>query len=390
MKTLILTLYLAIALCSCAATHRKAVPVELMSKAGVIGHPAVRDFADDFSPTLQASLIESFRQTRNSPQTTSEPTSLLALSGGGAYGAFGAGLMCGWAKAGTRPVFRLVTGVSTGALIAPYVFLGSAEDGALRRVYTTISTKDIYRDKWPFESLFGDGSMFNTNPFAELLIREIDDKKLVGIAAAHRQGRRLFMGTTNMDAGKLVIWDMGAIAASGGPGALELFRDVMRASSAIPVAFPSTRFDVEADGRNFKEIHSDGGVTAGVFLLGFAMHWREAELEAGMSPRPAQVFVIRNGQLRTSWRLSLSEGSPIQEPSTKGLIGAQIVGDLYRIHAVARREDISFQWACIPDDYEPRPRESFDPIEMNRMFELGFNSARDGYEWRTRPPGLRP
>lgn len=382
-----------ITLAGCATPPRHRVPNDLVARAQVIGFPGVRDFGDSFSPTLQASLVESIRQSRlpgsNQGVDDSGPREILALSGGGADGAFGAGLLCGWSAAGTRPTFALVTGISTGALIAPFAFVGSGADAALKRVYTTISTKDIYREKSMLEALISGDSLLDNRAMVELIAREVDEAMLSAIAGAHRRGRRLFVGTTNMDTGTFVIWDMGAIAASGRSDALDLFRAVMRASSAIPLAFPLVRFSVEADGQAFDEMHSDGGVTAQVFLNGFALELRQAEHEVGAAPRPARLYVIRNGQIASSWNLILQKNAGPPALTTKGLIGAAILGDLYRIYTIAGRQGIDFNLACIPGDYVPAARESFDRIEMNRLFDLAFEAARTGYRWKQLPPGLR-
>ena len=226
----------------CAAPHRDAVPKELADQAQLPGFPDVRDWGDRFSPALQRSLVQSIHQARAiHPQGVADESgavNVLALSGGGANGAFGAGFLCGWSASGHRPPFKLVTGISTGALQAPFAFLGSEYDETLRTAYTTITTKDVYRERSLLDILFNAESLADTRPLAQTIARQVDEKVLAAVAEAHARGRRLFVGTTNIDAGKLVIWDMGAIAASGQPGALDLFRRVMLASAAIPVAFP--------------------------------------------------------------------------------------------------------------------------------------------------------
>lgn len=381
-----------ITIVGCAAPARNRVPPELVASAEVVGFPGVRDFGDRFSSTLQASLVESFRQDRANSMNggnDSGPRNILALSGGGADGAFGAGLLCGWTAAGTRPTFAVVTGISTGALIAPFAFLGSDTDAALERVYTTISTEDIYREKSLLEVLLTGNSLLDNDAMAELIVREVHEAMLSAIGAAHRQGRRLFVGTTNMDTGTFVIWDMGAIAASGQAGALDLFRAVMLASSSIPVAFPLVQFPVETVGEVFDEMHGDGGVTSQVFLYGFTLNLRQAEREAGAATRPTRLYIVRNGQIASSWSLMLQKRADPGASHTKGLIGAAVLGDLYRMYTLALREQIEFNLAYIPDDYVPAGRESFDRIEMNRLYDLGFEAARNGYRWQQLPPGLR-
>jgi hypothetical protein len=378
----------------CATVTRQTVPKELISEATVLDMPEVRAWGDAYSPVLQRSLVESIRQARAlNPLGVIDATgavSVLALSGGGANGAFGAGLLRGWTEAGTRPPFKLVTGISTGALIAPFAFLGSAYDATLEDFYTTITTKDIYHERSYLSILFDQSAMVDTTPLRKIVAKQVDDKVLAAVAQAHQQGRRLFIGTTNMEAGKLVIWDMGAIAASGKPGALELFRQVMLASAAIPVAFPPVFIPVEAGGKRYEEMHVDGGTAAQVFFYGFTLNLEAAARELGIQNRvPIRLFIVRNGKLTVPWQLVSPSILPIADRSLNGLIGSQVVGDLYRIYVVAERDGIEFNLAYIPDDYDIGAQESFDQEAMKRLFQLGYTWAKAGYPWQTLPPGLQ-
>jgi hypothetical protein len=212
---------------------------------------------------------------------------------------------------------------------------------------------------------------------------------LAAVALAHRQGRRLFIGTTNMEAGKLVIWDMGAVATSGKPGALKLFRQVMLASASIPVAFPPVYFSVVADGKPYEEMHVDGGTATQVFFYGFTLDLHAAMQEAGIQRRtPARLYVIRNGKLTVPWQLMLPRILPIAERSLHGLLGAQVVGDLYRIYTITQRDGIEFNLAHIAEDYDIDAKESFDREAMNRLYQLGYEWARGGYPWQHLPPGM--
>jgi hypothetical protein len=370
------------------------VPKELISQATVVDMPNVRAWGDTYSTVLQRSLVDSIHQARAiDPRGVVDTTghaNVLALSGGGANGAFGAGLLNGWTAAGTRPVFKLVTGISTGALIAPFAFLGSDYDSTLREFYTTISTKDIYNERSYLAILFNPSSMVDTTPLQTILAKQVNEQVLAEVAQAHQRGRRLFIGTTNMEAGKLVIWDMGAIATSGKPGALELFRKVMLASASIPVAFPAVYIPVVADGKRYEEMHVDGGTATQVFFYGFTLDLQAAAQQAGLQGRtPVRLYVVRNGKLTVPWQLMLPSILPIAERSLNGLIGAQVVGDLYRIYTIAQRDGIEFNLAHIPEDYDIDAKESFDHEAMNRLYQLGYEWARAGYPWQHLPPGLR-
>ena len=196
-----------------------------------------------------------------------------------------------------------------------------------------------------------------------------------------------------MEAGKLVIWDMGAIAASGKPGSLELFRKIMLASAAIPVVFPPVYIDVEAGGQRHEEMYVDGGTATQVFFYGFTgfmLDLAAAQREVGVQNRGrVRLFIVRNGKLTIPWKLVSPHILPIADRSLNGLIGSQVVGDLYRIYTVAQRDGIEFNLAYIPDDYDIGAQESFDTEAMKRLFQLGYDWARAGYPWQKLPPGLR-
>ncbi len=194
------------------------------------------------------------------------PANFLAISGGGENGAYGAGLLCGWTEAGTRPEFKLVTGISTGALTAPFAFLGPAYDQQLKDVYTTITAKDVLEERGIFAAIWND-AMADNAPLQNLVAKYVDADLLAAIAAEHRKGRNLLVGTTNLDARRGVVWDIGKIAEYGTPEALELVRKILIASAAIPGAFPPMMFDVEANGTKYQEMHVDGGANCPAFRL---------------------------------------------------------------------------------------------------------------------------
>jgi Patatin-like phospholipase len=214
---------------SAASQTRSPYTESDLESAVPMGIPNVRTWADAPLSVLQP-------QVSHLPALESaNEFSVLALSGGGEHGAFGAGLLNGWSESGRRPTFSMVTGISTGALMAPFAFLGSAYDQRLKALYTEMSFRGILSGN-PVIGLFGEG-LYNTHPLQRLVAGQVDQTMLDDIAAAHRQGRRLFIVTTNLDAQRPVLWNMGAIAASGQPAALELFRKVLVASASIPGLF---------------------------------------------------------------------------------------------------------------------------------------------------------
>jgi hypothetical protein len=357
------------------------------------GMPGVRTWGDEFSPGFQKDMIESVHQEERSGLFKAGDTvSILAISGGGGDGAYGAGLLCGWTAAGDRPSFKLVTGVSTGALTAPFAFLGPAYDAKLKKVYTTISAKDIFKMKSLFGMIETDAISLN-DPLSKLTTEYVDEPMLKDIAAEHAKGRRLYIGTTALDAQRPVIWNMGAIAASGHPDAPELFRKIMIASAAVPVAFPPVYFEVEAGGKSYDEMHVDGGVANQVFLYRSVLDPLKGLKELGIERmrRKFRVYVLRNTQVKPDWQHVKPLLRSIAPRSVSSLIKAQGVGDIYRIFATARRDGFDFNLAVIPDEMETADRaDEFDNTVMNILFETGYKLARYGYRWLKEPPGLFP
>jgi hypothetical protein len=318
----------------------------------------------------------------------------LALSGGGAHGAFGAGMLCGWTERGDRPNFKVVTGISTGALQATPAFLGSDYDPLLRRFYTEITTADIYRKRSPLAAVVADATC-DTTPLRRLLDGAIDERVLAAVAAKHRAGHRLFIGTANMDANEFAIWDMGAIAASGRPDARRRYVDVLVASASVPVLFPPVYFDVEVDGRRCREMHCDGGAEAQVFLRGFMLDVEDALDGAGLTTGEVQgrLFVIRNGRPddRPGYAAIAPTALSIAEATIEKLFKVSTTASLYRMYVLADRYDVEFNLRFIPQEFDVGfPALEFDRAGMNRLFDLGYRLGRDSAEWDRHPPDIDP
>jgi hypothetical protein len=374
---------------------RHPLPEHLLDQAQVENLPGVRAWADASSESLEQSAKESMKQEMAANHGKLEPeANFLALSGGGGDGAFGAGILCGWTEAGTRPRFKLVTGISTGALIAPFAFLGPEYDAKLKEVYTTISDKDIYTGYGLVKLVLSLGiseGVASTEPLAELLERFIDENMLRAIAAEHHQGRRLLVGTTQLDAQRLVIWNMGAIAASYHPDALRLFRQVIRASFSVPVAFNPVYIKIKAAGQDYDEMHVDGGVKVQVMLYGDALNLFVSRERIGtQAPQPRKLYIIRNAQVSPEYEGIKRRLSLIGARAIVSLTKNQGVGDLYRIYLLAQRDEIDYNLAFIPADFKTKRASEFDSKYMNQEFELAYNLARSGYNWSKYPPGYEP
>lgn len=310
----------------------------------------------------------------------------IAISGGGANGAFGAGLICGWTETKTRPTFKIVTGISTGALTAPFVFAGPEYDHVLREVYTKTVTSDILKPRGLLSGMMSD-AMADTKPLWSTLSKYVDDKLLGVIAAEYRKGRFLVIGTTDLDARRAVLWNIGEIASSGSPKALETIRRIMIASAAIPGAFPPVFFDVEADGKKFQEMHVDGGAMTQVFLYPPSLKLREVAHAAGVD-RERRAYVIRNARLDPDWADTSRKLMPIAMRAIDSLLHTQGIGDLYRIYVNCQRDGIDYNLAYIPASFKLVSKEPFDPEYMTQLFQLGFDMAKKGYPWEKTPPAF--
>lgn len=318
---------------------------------------------------------------------------VLALSGGGANGAFGAGLLAGWSKHGSRPSFKIVTGVSTGSLLAVYAFLGPKYDRELERFYTTTTDADVLSMRSRLSSLFGD-SLADNAPLKATIARAIDDRVLDEVAREHRRGRRLYVSTTDLDGARVVAWDMGAIAASARPDRLQRFRDVLLASTSIPVVFPPVYFPVEVGGATYSQMHVDGGATANLLFAGFMIDVLRATEGSRFRPDARiDFYTVINGYLRPG---------PHSDPIAPDLLGIAVASNwitswaaqsslVVRLYHVVRRVGWEFHLAGIPREYEGElPSASFDPERMTRLFRYAEALAASGFPWQDHPPGMDP
>jgi hypothetical protein len=378
-------LLILVAGCSSMGT-RHPVPENSLSKAEVPGFPGVRTLVepartqpDQFDQLLGNAVA------RARDSDTNRPLTVLMISGGGARGAYGAGLLCGWTEAGNRPEFDIVTGISTGALIGPYAFLGPAYDQKLKTAYTTMPDKDIFEKHGLFEILFGTDSMASSAPLARSIYAQVDQPMVDAIATEYRKGRRFYVGTSDLDAQCLMVWDMGAIAASGRPDARKLFCDVLLASASIPVAFPPVLFKVEVGGTNYDEMHGDGGVTTQVFGAIFL----ERLMELSGHTNQGRFFVIRNENTASGWQAVKPRILPIAGRTVDTLIKTQGLGDLYRLFVVAQVTGIDYNLASIPESFDMKSNGQFDPAYMTALFDVGFKQGHDGSAWMKQPPSLK-
>ncbi len=314
------------------------------------------------------------------------PEISLALSGGGADGAYGAGYLNGWTARGDRPEFDVVTGISTGSIVGVFAFLGPEYDDKLKEAYTTYTTDQLFRTTI-FAGLTGGTALTDSRGYRKLIERYVDDALVAALAKRHEEGRTLLIGTTNIDAARPVVWNVTAIAASGHPKAKVLIQDVIQASSAIPAAFPPVLIPVvTADGKTYDEMHVDGGATQQVML--FSPDFPMKQIDEAMGVHfDRTLYIIINNKLTKPYEPVRPRLLSIAGTAASSLIGGAGAGDIYRIFAIAQRDEIDLNIIWIPTDFEAEPSEAFDPVYMNALYDLGYEHALAGNRWQPNPPG---
>jgi hypothetical protein len=384
--------YSILILSSCAnELFRNPVPPELEEVVEVADMSHVRAWGDSFEPAWQADVIQSIRD---------EPEGLfprgpngefqysgLSLSGGGEHGAFGAGFLKGWSASGSRPVFKIVTGISTGALIAPFALLGSEYDDTLEEVYTQVTADDIYLKKSILSALWRE-SLADNQPLRNMVEEYITDEIIDAIGVAHNNGQRLLIGTTNFDAQRAVIWSMGAVANSKHPDTYDLFRTIIVASAAIPVLFPPTFIEVEAEGEVYDEMHVDGGTMGQMVYYGSTIDWKAVLREVSGEREPVDnsvLYIIIDGEIDHHHDVVPRRLAPIAYRTIATMLKASALSSLYKMFLHAEVNGYDFKYVSLPKTYEPLDDTPYDPEEMRRMFRIGHKMGMEGDSWLSTP-----
>jgi hypothetical protein len=387
------SLVLILLVVGCAApTRLPPAAANLTDQTTVLGIANARFYPDTQVGALAQEALRGLDRERvANPQTVGPggrlpPANLLGISGGSDNGAFGAGLLVGWTAAGTRPEFKLVTGISTGSLIAPFAFLGPAYDPQLRAVYTGIQPDSIYETRSILTVLFSE-SFADTTPLFGLISRYVNEDMLAAIAREYAKGRLLLIGTTNLDDQRGVLWNIGAIAASGKPGAVELVRKLLLASAAVPGLFPPVIIDVELNGQHFQEMHVDGGAAAQMFLyppsLGLHLDARQTEVA-----RERHAYLIRNSRLDPEWASTDRRLFSIVGRAINTMIHYAGYNDAFRIYATAKSDGVDYNLAYIGADFTMEHEVPFAQAYMRALFDYGYQKAVHGYPWQKAPPIL--
>ena len=371
----LLAAFVALTLSGCVTwPDRLPATAQMQSEARVAGYGDIRIWQDADVAAWQA-WRSRFIEERSQNRDTNVPITMLAISSGSDKGAYSAGFLIGWSQTGERPKFDLVSGVSTGALIAPFAFLGPEYDHVIRDLYTGIDADDIYRSR-TLQGLLGGPTLADTGPLRKLIARHADTALLEAIAAEHRKGRRLLVQTTNLDAERGVVWDMGAIAASDRPDRLALFRRILLASASIPGFFPPVLIEVDAGGTSFKEMHVDGGTTSSLFALPPSVIFADSQ-RGGFDN--GQLVILYNGALEPSFRMTEPSAFAIMERALSASIKEADRRSLRQLRAFAADNDLDVAIHVAGPQSETEDVNLFDAEFMRGLFALGEADAQIAY-----------
>ena len=365
---------LSVALCGCVTLSREPFTAAQQAVASPAGFSHIRYTPDD--PTLPDML------GRRLEPDAGGVVNVLAISGGGANGAFGAGLLYGWSRAGGRPQFQLVTGVSAGALAAPFAFLGSGWNEQLRQTYFGARVHHLLQSKGLL-SLFTPG-LYRKAPLDDLVRAYVTDDLIRAVAAEHAKGRRLLVATTNLDTGQLIVWDMGAIAAHRGPQARALFAQVLIASATAPGVFAPTMIKVQSDGRQFSEMHVDGETDSAFFAI-------PETLFLGARPVGPQyrsrLFILVNGRLDSQFAVTPRATVPILRRTIDATTKASIRSAMISTLEFCQRHDCDLSVASIPSTQTDDPLD-FTDAHVQSLFSAGLAAGENGQAWKVAAPAL--
>lgn len=369
---------MALTLSACASGARSDFGLGDRQGAFPVGFPNVRFSIEDEDAVRRITQ----QLAQGVPHGPDGRFDLIALSGGGANGAYTAGLMNGWTARGDRPDFEVVTGVSTGALAAPFVFLGPAYDGQLRNAYTSGEAAGLLKSRGA-RALIGSG-VFSGQPLRNLIATHIDQSLLQAVAAEHSKGRMLIVATTDLDSERAVLWNLGAIAERGGPDALALFRDVLAASASIPGAFPPVMIQSQntASGPDspltFEEMHVDGGVMSPFVALPQMMwSWRDA----GEVLRGGRIWVIVNGKAAPTFRVTRDAAPTVLSRSLDAALLANLRANLAANQVFAQRNGMEYRTTAIPVEFDGANSLNFSVEAMMGVYELGHRRMVEGQAW---------
>ncbi|MBP1852874.1 patatin-like phospholipase family protein [Rhizobium halophytocola] len=362
-------------LSTCAMAPRIAYTEQQARSAQLSGFDRIRVYAD--------ADPEKFKPASEwKPQALQRELNILCISGGGAGGAFTAGILNAWTARGDRPNFDVVTGVSTGALIAPFAFLGPQYDHSLEVLYTGGGAEQLVDVNWRAGAIFG-SSLLTGHALRSLVDSYVTTDLLEAVAAEHRKGRRLFVMTTNLDSQRAVIWNMGAIAASERPDAATLFKNVLLASASIPGIFPAVMIKATSKGGTIEEMHSDGGTSDQFFSLPDKAMLASGSLPSGV--KKLHFYIIVNNALIPEFAVVKNGILPVTTRAYAILVKSQTKEALLALYNYSIRSGFDFNVASIDEQVPYSPLNPFDTVYMSKIFDLGMRRTEDEELWHDRP-----
>lgn len=386
MKKILLTLLISIFFLGCSTIRPPALPEAHAQKLpwGALDLDIDSDEKCSIKNSLGTVLTQKADRYSGSNETV--PFDILTLTGGGSRGAFGTGFLIGWTDRGDIPNFDIVTGISTGAVMAPFIFLGGDELQKVEHFYTKMHTEDVFEDSW--FNFFGDGYIMNAKPLQKLFRKNFDKAFLDKIALEHKKGRRLYIGTTNIDTGQLIVWDMGAIASSSRSDKYERFSDIIYASTALPVYLPPQYMKVDVEGEEYYQMHVDGGIYSQVFMIGLFVNWGEVLnfKESANTDFDVTLYTVANRKYRQRDLYRPIEQAPFSIIEAYVLTEMDLLFDrsLYRLYSSCEKKGVKFKMAAIPEKMEEiiiKPTE-FDPEKMIKLFNVGYKLGMNGIKWK--------
>ncbi|GAM60790.1 patatin-like phospholipase domain precursor [Vibrio ishigakensis] len=335
----------------------------------------------DESHTFDQTKINQIKQQPFAPKVMGEQFNILVLSGGGPRGAFGAGVLLGLRDKGELPEYSMITGVSAGALIAPFVFVGGDKLDQLKEVMLGLDDESMLGGTSFFHFLFGD-ALSGGESFFQLVQQTYDDDFIKQIAAQYRAGKRLFIGTTHFDSGRQMIWNLGRIANSDLPNKKDLIHQILTASSSIPGVFPPQFIPVYYQGAQFEEMHVDGGLSSQLFFDPIGFDYTSFVKSLGYADAP-RVYTIRNGRVKTEFEFVEDDTISLAARSVDNLIMAQTRGDIARELYITRKIGAEFYLTYIDDDFDKKPPQGkvFDKEYLQVLYEYGYNKAQQDGFW---------
>lgn len=372
---------LVVTIAGCGLTARRERPPAYVANPAADPYPLVE------SPVAQA--LASLHNAAHSSVSHTRPLEVLVVCAGGVDSPFAAGAIVGWTKAGNRPTFDVVTGTSSGALVGAFAFLGPKYDGRLQAIFTEIKNSDLYQLR-PVRYLLQDGVVASSAPLDRIIEREVTPQLLTDLRAAHAEGRRLFIGTTNVATRRLVVWDLTAIAGSGRPDADVMIRKILLASATWPALLPPVAIDVHEDGQWRHEQHIDGGTTAQAFVrFGPHARWPDSTRSPSGWLAGSNLYVLAGGKL-------YEDPAPPPERFFDRILNgfgcltsALARADIQRLHTLCQCSGMHFHLLTLPDDFQCKEHTlmKIDPAELRRLFNVGHQLTATHTPWRQAPPG---